>query len=140
MCPPSPASPASPPVSMLPEITRQHLDKVRTFYEAAPAITRAAARSYRGLLAHYYNLLIPADAAVLEIGCGSGELLARIRAAKKTGVDLSATRIAAARQRVPEGEFHVQAGEELALAGPFDYIIVSDTLNLAADVQMLFAR
>src|SRR6478609_6330352 len=140
MCPPSLAPSDPTRASALPEITRQHLDKVRAFYEAAPAVLRAPARSYRSLLAHYYNLLIPADASILEIGCGSGELLARIRAARKTGVDLSATRIAAARARVPEGEFHVQAGEELDLAGPFDCIILSDTLNLAADVQTLFAR
>ena len=79
MCPPSLASPEPTRAPALPEITRQHLDKVRAFYEGAPAVHRAAARSYRGLLAHYYNLLIPADASVLEIGCGSGELLARIR-------------------------------------------------------------
>ena len=122
------------------EITRDHLDKIRAFYDAAPTEPNSAARSYRRILAHYYNLLIPAGASVLEIGCGSGELLAGIRAARKTGVDLSSVQIAAARLRVPEAEFHVQAGEQLELAGPFDYIIISDTLNLAADVQQLFEQ
>jgi SAM-dependent methyltransferase len=122
------------------EITREHLEKIRAFYDAAPTEPTAAARSYRRLLAHYYNLLIPAGASVLEIGCGSGELLACIHAARKVGVDLSSRQIAAARTRVPEAEFHVQAGEQLELAGPFDYIVVSDTLNLAADVQQLFEQ
>ncbi|MSU45610.1 MAG: glycosyltransferase [Lacunisphaera sp.] len=127
-------------MTALPEIARQHIDKIRDFYDAAPVNPRRAARSYRGLLAHYYNLFIPAEASVLEIGCGSGELLARIRAARRVGIDISATQIAAARTRAPEAEFHVQAGEELALAGSFDYIIISDTLNLAADVQRLLER
>ena len=127
-------------MTALPDITRQHLDKMRAFYEAAPTELNWAARSYRRLLAHYYNLLIPADASVLEIGCGSGELLARVRAARKVGIDLSPVQIAAAQARLPAAEFHVQAGESLELTGRFDYIIISDTLNFAADVQLLLGR
>jgi SAM-dependent methyltransferase len=122
------------------DITREHLARMARFYDEAPAETKPAALSYRALLARYYNLLIPPDASVLEIGCGNGELLAAIRAARKTGIDLSPARIAAARARLPEAEFHVQAGEELQLSGTFDCIIISDTLNLAADVQSLFRR
>jgi len=121
-------------------LTRQHLEKVRAFYEAAPVELNWAARSYRRLLAHYYNLLIPGDASVLEIGCGAGDLLAQVRAARRVGIDLSPRQIAAARARVPDAEFHVQAGELLELNGRFDYIIISDTLNLAADVQQLLDR
>ena len=135
-----PASLEPSPAPPLPEISRAHLEKVRAFYDTAPTIVRPAARSYRGLLAHYYNLLIPADASVLEIGCGAGELLAQLNATRKTGVDLSASRLAVARLRMPDAIFEVQAGEELTLTGPYDYIIISDTLNLAADVQTLFAR
>jgi hypothetical protein len=63
-----------------------------------------------------------------------------LNARKKTGVDLSATQIEAARQRLPEADFFVQAGEELALPEVYDIIVVSDTLNLAADDQLLLAR
>ncbi len=133
-------------------LAREHLERVRAFYDAAPTEPQAGASAYRTLLAHYYNLLIPADASVLEIGCGSGELLSKIRAARKVGVDLAPAQIEAARQRVPEAQFFVQAGELLELDGAdhipgtttngekFDVIIVSDTLNLAADVQRLFER
>ena len=128
---------------MQPEISalaREHLDRVRAFYDAAPVAPQAGAAAYRGLLAHYYNLLIPPDASVLEIGCGSGELLAQLRCARKAGIDLAPAQIAAARRRVPDGRFFVQAGELLELGETFDVIIVSDTLNLAADVQRLFER
>lgn len=124
----------------LPDITRQHLDKIQAFYDGAPAVTRWASRGYRRLLAHYYNLLIPADASVLEIGCGAGELLGQLHAARRVGIDLSPRQIEAARVAVPGVEFHVQAGESLELAGVFDAIIISDTLNLAADVQAMLAR
>jgi SAM-dependent methyltransferase len=124
----------------LPDLTRQHLDKTRAFYDEAPTVSRWAARGYRALLAHYYNLIIPSEASVLEIGCGAGELLAQLRAGRRVGVDLSARQIEAARVRVPGAEFHVTAGEELTLEGTFDVIIISDTLNLAADVQALLTR
>ncbi len=129
---------------MQPEISafaREHLDRLRTFYDAAPTGPQAGARAYRRLLAHYYNLLIPAGACVLEIGCGSGELLAQLRAGKKVGIDLAETQLAAARRRVEDGEFFASAGELLDLGERrFDVIIISDTLNLAADVQRLFEQ
>ena len=122
-------------------LAREHLERVRAFYDAAPTEPQAGAHAYRALLAHYYNLLIPPDASVLEIGCGSGELLARLRAGKKAGVDLSETQIAAARLRLPSAEFFAQPGELIELGDRrFDVIIISDTLNLAADVQHLLER
>ena len=121
-------------------LTQQHLDKIRAFYDEAPTAPGRLARHYRAQLAHYYNLLIPAHASVLEIGCGSAELLARLRAGRKGGGGLSPRQIEAARARLPDAEFHVQAGETLELGERFDCIIISETLNQAADVQQLLER
>lgn len=126
-----------PPLSAL---AREHLDRVRTFYDAAPTEPQAGARAYRALLAHYYNLLIPPGASVLEIGCGAGTLLGQLRSPRKVGIDLSPAQIEAARRHVPDARFFVQAGELLELEEKFDVILVSDTLNLAADVQRLLER
>jgi SAM-dependent methyltransferase len=126
--------------SEIPVLAREHLERVRAFYDAAATEPQAGARAYRALLAHYYNLLIPTGASVLEIGCGSGELLSRIRAGRKVGIDLAPGQIEAARKRVPEAQFFAQAGELLELNETFDIIIIADTLNLAADVQRLFER
>jgi len=121
------------------DLTQQHLAKMRAFFDAAPP-PNGSARHYRAQLARYYNLLIPADASVLEIGCGTGELLARLQARRKVGIDLSPRQIDSARIAVPAAEFHVQAGETLQLGETFDCIIISDTLNFAADVQRLFEQ
>lgn len=118
----------------------RHIESIRTFFEAAPVNLKRAARGYRHLLAHYYNLLIPTNASVLEIGCGNGELLAGIKVRRKVGVDISPRQIEAASIKVPDAEFHVQAGETLKLDERFDCIVVSDTLNLASDVQQLLVR
>jgi SAM-dependent methyltransferase len=97
------------------------------------------ARGYRRL-AHYYRLLIPAQASVLEIGCGGGELLAELPNPYMHGVDLSAQQIARARNRLPQATFHLQAGEHLDLPGKFDAIILSETLNHARDAQQILER
>lgn len=124
------------PLGRLP---KEHLDSVRAHFDSRSATTTAS-RSYRRILAHYYNLLIPAGSSVLEIGCGDGELLSLINAGRKTGIDLSDTQLARARTLIPEGTFLRQSGELLDLRETFDVIIISETLDLAADVQQLLER
>src|SRR5271166_1154803 len=117
-----------------------HLAKIKAHFDQT-AILSPQAISYRRLLARYFNLLIPEDASVLEVGCGAGELLAWIKAKSKTGIDLSEHQISRARRRVAEADFMVADGETLDMPGRlFDYVILSDAINLAADVQRLFER
>ena len=113
--------------------------RLSTFYDRVAEPGRVAA-SYRKILAHYYNLFIPASARVLEVGCGDGSLLALLDVKDRVGVDCSEKQVERARKKVPDGRFFVQAGEELMLDESFDVIIVSDTVNLAADVQELLTR
>jgi SAM-dependent methyltransferase len=122
------------------EINADHLARVREWYDENPDKLDWASVGYRSILAHYYGLLIPKDSSVLEIGCGSGELLRLIQAKRRVGIDLSERQIAAARARCPDCDFHVQAGEFLTLNERFDYIVISDTLNFAADVQQVLER
>jgi SAM-dependent methyltransferase len=101
--------------SILPAMTRTHLDRLREHYEQRPGVTKPAL-AYREMLARYYNLLIPPTASVLEIGCGSGELLSLLNGRKKCDVDLSEAQVKQAREKIPDGEFYVQAAEDLRLA------------------------
>ena len=117
---------------------KTHLANIRVHYEKGSGLTNAAL-AYRDILAAYYNLLIPASASVLEVGCGAGDLLSRLQVSRRCGVDVSPRQIGLAKEKVPDGRFYVQAGEALDLpAESFDYIIVSETINQAADVQSLF--
>ena len=49
--------------------------------------------------------------SVLEVGCGTGELLHGLRAAKKTGIDFSSEMISIAKQQYPEINFIEMSAE-----------------------------
>ncbi len=126
------ASPSNP-------LLAEHLDQVAAALDRRPEPSWAA-RAYGRMLAHYYRLIVPESASVLEVGCGSGALLAALPNRDVTGIDVSAEQVRRARLAVPHGQFHVQAGEAADLGRTFDTIILSDTLNLAGDVQGMLSR
>jgi len=83
--------------------------------------------------------LVPENATVLEIGCGTGDLLASIQAEKKVGIDYSSNMIGIAKRKYPDIEFHVMEAENIMLQGTFDYIILSNTIGYLEDVQIVFS-
>ena len=91
----------------------------------------------------YLRFLIPPGSSVVELGCGIGHTLAALAPARGVGVDFSEEMIATARQRYPELEFHVgdiEAAETLErLGGPFDVILLSDTIGALDDCQATLA-
>lgn len=115
----------------------EHLESLKEFYRPAPRKSRFSS-FYRKLLAHRYNLVIRPDASVIEIGCGTGELLNGLHAARKIGIDISPEQIARGKERFPHLDLRTGSGETVELPeGPFDVIILSDVLNYAADVEVL---
>src|SRR3546814_19138762 len=74
----------------------------------------------------YMRFLVPPGLSVLDLGCGTGELLASLRPSRGVGIDFSATTVARARAKHPELEFHIGDAEDPALLagleGPFDVI------------------
>jgi hypothetical protein len=118
----------------------EHLESLKQFFLAQPRKSRFAS-FYRKLLIHRYNLLIPQNANVIEIGCGMGELLNGLQASRKIGIDLSPDQVARGKAQFPHLDLRTGAGETAVLPeGPFDVIILSDVLNYAADVEVLLRR
>ena len=74
---------------------------------------------------------------MLEIGSGSGDLLAALQPASATGVDVSPGMVELARSRHPEFEFVVEAGERFVRNEQFDYVILSDLVPFAFDLHAL---
>jgi SAM-dependent methyltransferase len=90
----------------------------------------------------YLKFLIPAGARVLELGCGTGDLLAALQPSFGVGVDFSEGMIAQARAAHPGLTFLVGDIEDAAfvrsLPGPFDAIVVVDALGALDDCQAMF--
>src|SRR6516162_3585909 len=90
----------------------------------------------------YLKFLIPEGARVLELGCGTGDLLAALKPSFGVGVDFSEGMIKEARAAHPELTFLVGDIEDAAfvrsLPGPFDVIVVVDTLGALDDCQAMF--
>jgi SAM-dependent methyltransferase len=87
----------------------------------------------------YLQFLIPPGARILELGCGSGHLLAALRPSSGVGVDFSEGMIAQARADYPHLDFRVGDIEDerflFSLPGPFDVILIADTFGALDDCQ-----
>ncbi|MEJ5225432.1 MAG: class I SAM-dependent methyltransferase, partial [Anaerolineales bacterium] len=123
----------------------------RRYFEARQAHWDGVARlrdSWRGLggayhrrLADVYRFLVPPGQRVLELGCGTGDLLAALRPAEGVGVDFSAEMICRAAQKHPGLTFIQSDVHDLsALRGPFDVVILSDLVNDAWDIQRILQQ
>lgn len=87
----------------------------------------------------YMRFLIPQGAHVLELGCGTGQLLAALDPARGVGLDISGKMIDTARSKYPNLQFHVgdmENGSVIdSLKGPFDAIVLSDTIGMLGDIE-----
>jgi ubiquinone/menaquinone biosynthesis C-methylase UbiE len=93
---------------------------------------------YHKRLCRIYSHLVSPDQKVLEIGCGSGELLASLKPSVGVGVDFSDKMIKRATQKYPDLRFMQTDAHQLELNDIFDIIILSDLVNDVWDVQRVF--
>jgi SAM-dependent methyltransferase len=91
----------------------------------------------------YMRFLIPQSRSVLEVGCGTGQLLAALKPSYGVGIDLSAEMIRVARAEYPELTFHVANAEDAAslscIQGRFDFIVLSDLVGYLDDCEAAFS-
>jgi SAM-dependent methyltransferase len=87
----------------------------------------------------YLRFLIPKGLRVLDMGCGTGHLLAALEPGEGVGVDFSPRMIDIARESYPNLRFEVGDTEDPSLAeqlgGPFDVIVISDTIGFFDDCE-----
>ena len=84
------------------------------------------------------RFLIPEGASVLEIGCGTGDLLHALRPGRGLGIDLSPRMVEIARGKYPDLEFTVGDVEALDIEERFDYVLLSDLVGHLDDVWLAF--
>jgi SAM-dependent methyltransferase len=102
---------------------------------------RARNAAYYRSIERLAKFVIPPGASVLEVGCGTGDLLAALMPTEGVGIDVSPRMIERARRKHPHLTFAVDDAEKLessALDRTFDYIILSDVVGMLRDVWSAF--
>ncbi len=82
--------------------------------------------------------LIPRGKKILEIGCGTGDLLATTQPSIGVGIDIAEKILRVARKKYPRLKFKVVDAEKISFQDKFDYIIMSDLIGNLEDVQKAF--
>jgi SAM-dependent methyltransferase len=118
-------------------------DKIVQFYEKNSRERKRWKRKnlhYHHMLERYFSFIVPQGSRVLELGCGTGELLNSLKPSYGVGVDISPKMLEIARDAFPDLHFLNQDVEYLDLPEPFDYVLLSDLVGSLHDVQAAFAR
>ena len=97
-------------------------------------------RYYHESIERIVRFHVPPGSSVLEIGCGTGDLLAALEPSRGVGVDISPKVVEIARAKHPTLAFHVADVKDLAVSEPFDYVVLSDVVGYLDDVQRAFDR
>ena len=109
--------------------------------------TEAAAgwRQYRKHRSYYWdsitdycNYFIHPQNSVLEVGCGTGELIGRVSGAHKVGIDFCEPLIEQARKAQQNVDFYVMNAENIMLDEKFDVVILSNLTGFVDDIETVF--
>lgn len=115
-------------------------EKIKFFDAEAPTrdARRASSRLYYRELLSFFRFVIPKGASVLELGSGTGGLLAGLEPARALGVDFSPAMTAAAKAAHPHLDFKTCDVEALDVEEKFDYVVMQDLLGSLDDIWLAF--
>ncbi len=100
--------------------------------------SRKANAYYWNDITRYCDYFIHEDSSVLDIGCGTGELLAEVKGKDKTGIDFSEAMIDLAKSQYPDLDFRVMDASNIQLEKKYDVIIISNLVGYLDYVQAVF--
>ncbi|MFC2107560.1 glycosyltransferase [Bacteroidota bacterium] len=92
-------------------------------------------RFYHKTLKKRFSFIIPEGSYVLELGCGTGDLLHSVKPKYGVGVDFSDHMIEIARLKYPDLNFLHSDAADFKSDVQFEYIIMSDLLTSLWDIQ-----
>ena len=96
---------------------------------------------YHRRLVEVYRFLVNPGQRILELGSGSGNLLASLKVSYGTGVEFSIEMFTRAKEKHPDLHFiHTDVHDLSTIEGVFDVIILSDLVNELWDVQQVLEQ
>ncbi|WP_439181901.1 glycosyltransferase [Carboxylicivirga taeanensis] len=93
---------------------------------------------YWDSITRYCNYFIHEESSVLEIGCGSGELLAAVNGQRKTGIDFCEPILSQAKKQFPHIHFELMEAGAITLSERYDVIILSNLIGVLDDIEQVF--
>jgi ubiquinone/menaquinone biosynthesis C-methylase UbiE len=118
----------------------------RTLFDGIAEQYEAARPGYPAPIAEFVIATagVGPGAAVLEVGCGTGQLTERLAGSgfRLTAIDLGPAMIAAARQRVPDADvsFEVTSFEDLTVADASFHLVISGAAFHWIDPEIAFTK
>ena len=89
----------------------------------------------------YFRFLVSEGLSILELGCGTGDLLNSLKPKRGVGIDFSRKMIDIAKKRYPHLEFHTADIEQMeGWDETFDVLIISDVVGHLMDLEETFRR
>ena len=121
-------------------MTSTHTQRIAAWYDrSASQVLRWRQRNhyYHDDVCRYVSYLCGSNRRVLELGSGTGDLLAAVQPAYGVGIDISGAMVKQAHQKYPALHFRQGDAHDLtSLEGEeFDVIILSDVIGFLDDVQ-----
>ena len=112
---------------------------IREYFERiAPSWEKWRERNsfYHQSMADLIGGMIPPGSRVLELGCGTGDLLASLKPQRAVGLNFAEGLTERARQKYPELEFHTTGVDSAACPRAFepDYVVMTNMLDYVYDV------
>jgi len=120
----------------LTEAWREYFRKAAFETPAHPAARDFLERDLRDTLGHW----IPGDASVLDVGCGTGEILASLPNHERVGMASSPELAAEARRRHPGLTIEEAEIENLQRGKRFDAVICNRLCHSVADIRKLLVN
>jgi len=116
------------------KVVKEHFDEIALDYD-----------KWKNKNAYYYQNVISfvkqnvrPQSMVLEIGCGTGEVLASVKPLRGVGIDISPEMIKIASDKFPQYEFFATPIEDFQTEEKFDYIIMVDLIDHVYDIMEVF--
>ena len=99
---------------------------------------RRAKSYYWNDIIKYCEYFVYEDSSVLEVGCGTGDLLQSVGGKRKVGIDFSKEMISQAKEKYSEIEFYEMSAESLEVDEKFDVVILSNLIGFLSDIEQGF--